>query len=102
MTFAPHVEGYETTVDKRSDFLKSGNFIPVGDPDKAAKVMIDLVQHPAPPVHLVLGSEAAGILKQADADRKAEFEKWMPVSLSTDHAEAVNFFETEAGKMFTK
>ena len=101
MTFAPPVEGYETTVDKRSDFLKSGNFIPVGDPDKAAKVMIDLVQHPAPPVHLVLGSEAAAILRQADADRKAEFEKWMPVTLSTDHTEAVNFFETEAGKMFT-
>jgi NAD(P)-dependent dehydrogenase (short-subunit alcohol dehydrogenase family) len=100
MSFAPAVEGYETTVDKRTEFLRSGQFIPVGDPDKAAKAMIDLVQHPEPPVHLVLGSEAAGILQKADADRKAEFEKWLPVTLSTDHAEAVNFFETEAGKMF--
>jgi NAD(P)-dependent dehydrogenase (short-subunit alcohol dehydrogenase family) len=102
MTFAPFVEGYESTVDKRIAFLKGGSYVPVGDPDKAAKAMVELVQHPEPPVHLVLGSEAAGILQQADAARKAEFEKWMPVTVSTDHDEAVNFFETEAGKMFTE
>ena len=70
----------------------------MGDPDKAAQVMIDLVEHPEPPVHLILGSEAVGILKQAGAARQAEFEKWIPVSISTDHDTAVNFLETEAGK----
>ena len=29
---------------------------------------------------------------------KAEFEKWLPVTLSTDHDEAINFLETEYGK----
>lgn len=101
MTFAPKVEGYETTVDWATTFLKGDQFVPMGDPDKAAKVMIDLVEHPEPPTHLVLGSEAVGILKQADLARKAEFEKWMPVSLSTDHDEAVNFLETDAGKKLT-
>ncbi|MBT1700472.1 SDR family NAD(P)-dependent oxidoreductase [Fulvivirgaceae bacterium PWU4] len=101
MTFAPKVEGYETTVDWATTFLKGDQFVPMGDPNKAAKVMIDLVEHPEPPTHLVLGSEAVGILKQADLARKAEFEKWMPVSISTDHDEAVNFLETEAGKKLT-
>ncbi|GAB4045394.1 oxidoreductase [Spirosoma litoris] len=102
MTYAPAVEGYETTVDQRADFIKGGNFVPVGDPEKAAKVMVDLVESPEPPVHLVLGSEAIGIVKQADVARQNELEKWLPVSLSTDHDEAVNFFDTTLGKTFVK
>ncbi|SEW52039.1 oxidoreductase [Chitinophaga arvensicola] len=101
MTFAPHVEGYETTVDWIINFLRDGNYVPMGDPEKAAKVMIELVDHPTPPVHLILGSEAAGILKQADAARQAEFEQWLPVSVSTDHDGATDFMETEAGKTLT-
>lgn len=98
MTYAAPVEGYETTVGQRVDFFKSGEIVPMGDPDKAAQVMIDLAEHPEPPVHLILGSEAVGILKQADAARQAEFEKWIPVSISTDHDTAINFLETKAGK----
>ncbi|SEW44132.1 Short-chain dehydrogenase [Chitinophaga sp. YR573] len=101
MTYAKHVEGYENTVDWMVDFIKN-NYTAIGDPEKAAKVMVDLADHPAPPVHLVLGSEAIAILQQGDAARKAEFEKWLPVSASTDHDDAVNFLETEEGKAFTK
>ncbi|TWJ03400.1 short subunit dehydrogenase [Mucilaginibacter frigoritolerans] len=100
MTYAPQVEGYETTVDKRSEMFKTRTFVPMGDPDKAAKVMVELAENPEPPVHLVLGSEAIGMLKNANASRDAEMEKWMPVSISTDHDEAVNFLETELGKAF--
>ncbi|HEY0244793.1 MAG TPA: oxidoreductase [Mucilaginibacter sp.] len=102
MTYAPHVEGYEATVDQRVNFFTSGNFVPMGDPEKAAKVMVDLAEHPEPPIHLVLGSEAIGILKQADKDRSAEMEKWLPVSLSTDHDEAENFLDSALGKSFIK
>ncbi|MFC5409711.1 oxidoreductase [Larkinella bovis] len=100
MSFAPEIEGYEHTIGGITKFLESGDFVPVGDPDKAAKAMIQLVNHPEPPLHLVLGSEAVGILQQADANRKAELEKWMPVSLSTDHDEAENFFESQFGKAY--
>lgn len=96
MSYAERVEGYESTVDMIAELLGGGKFIPSGDPAKAAKVMIDLVSHPAPPTHLLLGSDAVGILKQADATRQAELETWLPVSLSTDHDDAVNFFETAA------
>ncbi|WP_116788228.1 oxidoreductase [Flavobacterium psychrotrophum] len=101
MTYAADIEGYDL-VKQRADFFKSGSFVPVGDPDKAAKVMIDLAVHPNPPVHLVLGSEAIGMLQNRDADRTAEMEAWLPVSLSTDHDEAENFFETEQGKSYLK
>jgi NAD(P)-dependent dehydrogenase (short-subunit alcohol dehydrogenase family) len=101
MTYAPQVEGYETTVDWIVDFFKSEKkYAPVGDPEKAAKVLINLADAPEPPVHLVLGSEAAGFLEKADAARKAEFEKWLPITLSTDHSDAVNFLETVEGKKF--
>lgn len=100
MTFAPVVEGYENTVGSVADFLTSGKFKPMGDPDKAAMVMVNLVAHTEPPVHLVLGSEAVGILKTADANRKAEFEKWMPVSVSTDADNAENFLDSEEGQKY--
>lgn len=84
MTYAKHVEGYEPTVDNRVDFFKSGKFVPRGNPEKAAQVLVDLVDHPEPPVHLILGSDAAAIMKQADTARQEEFEKWLPVTVSTD------------------
>jgi len=101
MSYAPAIEGYETTVNARADYFKTGKFVPVGDPVKAAQAMVNLVEHPDPPVHLILGSEAAGMLQQADENRKAEFEKWLPVSLSTDHDDATNFLNTEYGQALT-
>jgi NAD(P)-dependent dehydrogenase (short-subunit alcohol dehydrogenase family) len=102
MTYAPAVTGYESTVDVRVDFIRSGQFVPMGDPEKAARVMVDVVEHPEPPVHLILGSEAVALLKHADDARAAELEKWMPVSIFTDHDEAENFLETAAGKALLK
>jgi NAD(P)-dependent dehydrogenase (short-subunit alcohol dehydrogenase family) len=84
MTFAEPVEGYESTVDARVEFFKSGKFVPKSDPVKVAKVIIDMSGEPEPPVHLVLGSDAASILEQANALRQEEYQKWLPVTLSTD------------------
>ena len=99
MTYAAEIEGYEETVQQRSEFFKSGKFVPMGDPDKAAKVMVDLVDDTEPPVHLVLGSEAISILKDANNKRDDEMEKWLPVSLSTDHDDATNFLDTDQGRL---
>lgn len=101
MTYANTIDGYDK-VNQRADFFKSGAFKAVGDPVKAANVIIALAEHEKPPVHMVLGSESVAILTQADAVRKAEFDKWMGVSLSTDHDEAENFLETQYSKAFLK
>jgi hypothetical protein len=87
-------------VNKRIETFKSGNFKPIGDPDKAAKVMLDVVNQPEPPLHLLLGSEAVGIVKHSEAAKLRELEKWEQTSLSTDADDAENFFESEAGKRF--
>ncbi|HEY4289728.1 MAG TPA: oxidoreductase [Puia sp.] len=88
MSYAPDVEGYEDSVGKRIEYIKSGQFVPIGDPGKAAKVMVKLVDEPEPPVHLVLGSEAVAILEMANTSRDAELQKWKPVSTSTDADDA--------------
>ena len=98
MAYAAKVEGYENTVDRRTELFQGGSFVPMGDPEKAARVMIELVNHPEPPVHLILGSEAIALLQQADLLRKAELEKWLSVSVSTDHHESVSFLDTKEGK----
>jgi len=100
MTYAREIEGYEL-VKQRTDLFKSEQFIPVGDPAKAAKVMIALAEHPTPPVHLVLGSEAIGILKSANEQREAEMKAWMELSLSTDHDSSGNFLDTPQGQFYT-
>jgi NAD(P)-dependent dehydrogenase (short-subunit alcohol dehydrogenase family) len=100
MTYAPEVPGYETTVGPRIAMLQGGTFEPMGDPDKAAQVMLALVENPAPPVHLLLGSEAVAITEYAENARRAELEKWRPVSVSTDRDGVPNFLDTEFGKAY--
>ena len=95
MVAAPEIAGYEKTVGARKHLFKSSNFIPMGDPGKAAKAMIDLVNNPEPPIHLVLGSDAISRIKQADIVRNEEMEKWLPVSTSTDADDAVDFMQTD-------
>ncbi|MGK9127808.1 oxidoreductase [Olivibacter sp. SA151] len=100
MTYAREIEDY-LMVKQRTDFFKSGKFIAMGDPVKAAKAMVELAFHPTPPIHLVLGSEAVGMLKIANETRQAEMEEWMEVSLSTDHDTSENFLDTPQGQWYT-
>ncbi|RPD41441.1 oxidoreductase [Chitinophaga barathri] len=101
MSYAPKVEGYDN-VSMIEDILSSGKFKPMGDPDKAAKVITDLAVHPNPPVHLVLGSEAVALLEQANASRDAELAHWKPISVTTDADDAENFFESAASQLVSK
>ena len=55
-----------------------------GDPDKVAQVLLQLADHDTPPEHLLLGSDAVHFFQQVDDARRAEAERWRPVSLSTD------------------
>lgn len=88
MTYAEPIDDYKNILQSLKDYLK--DIMPLGNPDKAAQVIIDLVEHPEPPVHLVLGSDAVAILEVVDADRKVEFEKWKSVSISTDFDDVEN------------
>ncbi len=55
-----------------------------GDPARAAAAVIAAVDHPDPPLRLVLGTDALTRARAELAARTAELETWAPVSLSTD------------------
>ncbi len=84
MTFAKQVDGYSETVDKRVELYKSGNYNPPGDPNKVAEIILDLIDHPAPPVHLVLGTDAIPFLEKAEKAKQEEMEDWKEIGLSIE------------------
>jgi NAD(P)-dependent dehydrogenase (short-subunit alcohol dehydrogenase family) len=96
----PDIDGYETTVGVRKELFTGGKFTPMGDPDKAGKAMVELANNPEPPVHLVFGSEAVAMIKQANTLRSEEMEKWLPVSFSTNADDAEDLTKSELGRSF--
>lgn len=62
--------------------LYAGN--EVGDPEKIAKVIVDLSRQDNLPSHLILGSDALQAFEAAEEVRNHEMEAWLPVSRSTD------------------
>ena len=61
---------------------KSGQQL--GDPVKAAQAMLQLIDSPAPPAHLLLGSDAVQLVRGKLQDLAAGIEEWEGLSRSTD------------------
>lgn len=55
-----------------------------GDPAKAAQVLLELVEHDNPPVHLLLGNDALSVVRSRLAALNREIDGWESVSKSTD------------------
>ncbi|MDE1150612.1 MAG: oxidoreductase [Azospirillaceae bacterium] len=55
-----------------------------GDPAKAAQALLTLVAADAPPVHLLLGTDALGLVRAKLADMQAEIDAWEDLTRSTD------------------
>ncbi|WP_017348190.1 oxidoreductase [Pantoea sp. A4] len=61
---------------------KSGKQL--GDPVKAAQVMLALMENPNPPAHLLLGSDALSLVRQKLTALNQQIDAWEGVSRSTD------------------
>jgi len=61
---------------------KSGKQL--GDPDKAARAILALVDMPEPPVHLLLGSDALALVREKLQASLASLERNKALTLSTD------------------
>ncbi|MFM0645265.1 oxidoreductase [Paraburkholderia bryophila] len=61
---------------------KSGKQL--GDPVKAARAMLSVIESDAPPAHLLLGSDALGLVREKLSLLGAEFDAWEGVTRSTD------------------
>lgn len=66
--------------------IEDGTSVPIGDPARMVKLMIDSVnQHPAPK-RLVLGSDAFAVMHKQLTERLAELESQKALAFSTDCA----------------
>ena len=61
---------------------KSGRQL--GDPVKAARAMLSVIESDEPPSHLLLGSDALGLVREKLSALSAEFDAWETVTRSTD------------------
>jgi NAD(P)-dependent dehydrogenase (short-subunit alcohol dehydrogenase family) len=55
-----------------------------GDPAKAAKAILELIDSPNPPTHLLLGPDALKFVREGLTTLEQEITEWEPVSRSTD------------------
>ncbi len=77
-------EEYQPTVGVLADHLRENSGQQVGDPSKAANVILRIAELSDPPLRLLLGSDAVHLARLTTAHRAAEDEKWLELSLSTD------------------
>ncbi|BDU22586.1 oxidoreductase [Dyella sp. GSA-30] len=61
---------------------KSGRQL--GDPARAAQALLSLIEMEHPPVHLLLGSDAVGLVKQKLDDMRIDIDRFEALSQSTD------------------
>jgi NAD(P)-dependent dehydrogenase (short-subunit alcohol dehydrogenase family) len=61
---------------------KSGKQL--GDPVKAAQAILALIGSDHPPAHLLLGSDALGLVREKLAHQAAEIDAWEELTVSTD------------------
>jgi NAD(P)-dependent dehydrogenase (short-subunit alcohol dehydrogenase family) len=81
------ISDYDTLFDpiRRTRENRSGR--QMGDPAKAAKVLLDLVEAENPPLHLVLGVDAVRLVRDRAEAFLAELDAWEAVSFSTEYSE---------------
>ncbi len=80
----PLLPDYEASVGTMLGLLQEHVGHEVGDPDKMAKVIVDLARRDDLPMHLLLGSDALFFFDRVDAARAEAAKAWEPVTRSTD------------------
>ncbi|WP_394769625.1 SDR family NAD(P)-dependent oxidoreductase [Lacisediminihabitans sp.] len=75
---------YEETVGALNAYRAANASNQPGDPERAAKVIVETVNGHDLPLRLVLGAGAVSLIRSAADARAAETEKWASVSASAD------------------
>lgn len=75
---------YEETSGKLRAVLEAMDGKQLGDPDLAAAVIIEAVESPKAPLHLLLGSDAVRRMRVKLKQYESEIDTWEERSLSTD------------------
>jgi NAD(P)-dependent dehydrogenase (short-subunit alcohol dehydrogenase family) len=75
---------YEATVGALARHARDSSGKQPGDPKKAAAIVVHIAGLEAPPLRLLLGSDAVHLAEQADRARMAADRQWRELSLSAD------------------
>ena len=78
------IEAYDGTSGQVVRKLAAMDGSQAGDPKLGAQAIIQAVESPEPPLHLLLGSDALGRARSRIKELTATFDQWEQVSLSTD------------------
>jgi NAD(P)-dependent dehydrogenase (short-subunit alcohol dehydrogenase family) len=82
------IEAYASTSGEMVKRLKESGGKQIGNPVAGAKAILQAIDSPNPPLHLLLGSDALRRARTKLGQITEEIAKWENVTLSTDFAEA--------------
>ena len=78
------IADYDTMFDPIREARQARSGKQLGDPAKAGKAILALVELPEPPAHLLLGSDALGLVREKLATMAADITTWESLTRSTD------------------
>ena len=78
---------YRDALGRMHEMRRIANGSQPGDPARAARIIIDVVESAEPPRRLLLGSDAVDIALASGAERNDEANRWAAVSRSSDFSE---------------
>ncbi len=78
------LDAYKETVGKFLQFLDKIEGSQPGDPEKAAQVIIQVINSANPPLRLVLGKYAYNKFREKIQSLSAELDAWEQVAVNTD------------------
>ncbi|WP_306204553.1 SDR family NAD(P)-dependent oxidoreductase [Actinoplanes sp. RD1] len=76
---------YDATVGAMGRYLRERTGREPIDPAKVARVLLDVARMPEPPLHLLLGSDAVGLIDAELKQLKAEDDRWAGLGRSVDY-----------------
>ena len=81
-----HLADYDGLARDAERTMAAHNGHEPGDPAKIAQVVLQMADHPTPPLQLLLGADAVLYATQKQAQSQAELGQWISTSLSTGFA----------------
>lgn len=82
---APPMKDYDAALEKTRELYRTIDGHQPGDPEKAVKVMIDLVDHPNPPFRLPMGAIALASIRSKLTQYEKDMNEWEKVIVDTDY-----------------
>jgi NAD(P)-dependent dehydrogenase (short-subunit alcohol dehydrogenase family) len=78
------IHDYDALFDPVRQRRKEASGKQLGNPNKAAQAMLQVIESEAPPAHLVLGSDALELIRQKLASLQDQLLQWEELTRSTD------------------